>query len=111
MRRAKVFYSDLMAGVLEEASSGYRFTYDQKYLNNTKARPISFSFPLQRESFESEKLFSFFEGLIPEGWYLEIVTRTLKADPEDRFGLLLATAAHTIGAVSILPEEISQGRA
>lgn len=104
MRKAKVCYADLAAGTLEETASGYRFVYDGEYLRNSQARPIAFSFPLRAEPFESEKLFPFFEALVPEGWYLEIASKTLKADPEDRFGLLLATASHTIGAVSIHPQ-------
>ena len=110
MRRGKVYFADIPAGVLEESAVGYRFIYHAEYLKNPKARPIAFSFPLRTEPFESEKLFPFFEGLIPEGWYLAIAAKTLKADTEDRFGLLLATASHTIGAVSILPEEMVEGR-
>jgi len=109
MRRAKVYYRDLIAGVLEETNSGFRFLYDADYLKNPGARPIGFSFPLKYEPYESEKLFPFFEGLIPEGWYLEIASKTLKVDPEDRFGLLLATAGHTIGAVSVHDEKAATG--
>jgi serine/threonine-protein kinase HipA len=49
--------------------------------------------PLRHEPYESPAFFPFFEGMLPEGWYLDIVSKTLKVDPEDRFGLLLATAS------------------
>jgi len=53
-------------------------------------------------------LFPFFDGLIPEGWLLEIAERTWKLDPRDRMGLLLACCRDCIGAVGIwpLPEEV-----
>jgi serine/threonine-protein kinase HipA len=66
---------------------------------------MALGLPLRQEPYESAAFFPFFEGMIPEGWYLDIVSKTLKVDPEDRFGLLLANASHTIGAVSVLPCE------
>lgn len=101
MRKAQVFYQDKMAGILEETEQGFCFTYDPLYLQDTSSRPISVSLPLQEASYQSADLFPFFDGMIPEGWFLEITSRTLKLDTRDRFGLLLATASHTIGAVSV----------
>jgi serine/threonine-protein kinase HipA len=57
--------------------------------------------PLRAAPYRSRGIPSFFEGLLPEGWYLEIVSRTLKVDPTDKFGLLLATCRDCIGPVSI----------
>lgn len=101
MRKAKVFYQDRLAGTLEETPEGFRYTYNPSYLEDTRAKPVSLSLPLQEEPFESPDLFPFFTGLVPEGWYLDIVSKTLKVSAEDPFGILLATGAHTIGAVSI----------
>ena len=93
--------------MIQETDSGFLFTYAKEYLDNPAARPIGFNFPLRSGPFESKKLFPFFVGLIPEGWYLEIAAKTLKVDPEDSFGMLLATAGHTIGAVSVQGLEYS----
>ena len=49
----------------------------------------------------SNVLFPFFDGLIPEGWLLQIVTRNWKIDQSDRFGLLLVACKDCIGAVRI----------
>jgi len=49
-------------------------------------------------------LFSFFDGLIPEGWLLDIAEKNWKLDPRDRMGLLLACCRDCIGAVSIEEE-------
>ena len=99
-RRAKVFYRKQFAGILsEKAEGGYRFVYDSDYLK--KGQAISLTLPLQEESFDSETMFSFFAGLIPEGWYLHIVASTIKVDEHDIFGLLMRTCGDCIGAVSL----------
>ena len=50
-------------------------------------------------------VFSFFDGLIPEGWLLKIVTDNWKIDSHDRFGVLLVACKDGIGNVSIREEK------
>ena len=100
IRRARVYYRDRLAGTLTQLrEGGYRFVYDPAYLEN--GPPISLTLPLQGAPFESRELFSFFAGLVPEGWYLRIVAPTIKVDETDTFGLLMNTCEDCIGAVSI----------
>ena len=100
LRQAKVYYKDELAGVLKETDRGYLFQYDKDYIK--KNIPISTSLPVQEEPFESEKLFPFFRGLLPEGWYLDIVSATQHVDSKDLFGVLLSTTSvDTIGAVTV----------
>ncbi|MBK9305367.1 MAG: HipA N-terminal domain-containing protein [bacterium] len=100
MRRGGVYYRDRQAGVLTELDSGtYRFVYDPAYLADGPA--VSVTLPLRPEPYESPALFPFFAGLVPEGWYLRIVARTIKVDERDTFGLLLSTCADCIGAVGV----------
>lgn len=54
----------------------------------------------------SKVIFSFFDGLIPEGWLLGVVTRNWKIPENDRFGVLLAACKDPIGNVSIREERI-----
>ena len=103
-RKAKVNYKDQLAGYLWETENGFRFIYDPDYLRT--GQPISVSLPLRKEPYESNELFSFFQGLLPEGWYLDIVSATAKIDAKDSFGLLLATTADTIGAVTVHKTEL-----
>ena len=100
LRTGRVNYQGRFAGLLSETSAGYRFAYDPNYLQNG-GKPVSVSLPLRSEPYESAKLFSFFEGLLPEGWYLDIVQSAEKIDSNDFFGVLLATTGDTIGAVTI----------
>ena len=94
-----------LAGILEELETGYVFSYEREYLNRTDAVPISLSLPLQSPPFEDKRLFPFFDGLIPEGWLLDIAQQTWKLAPRDRMGLLLACCRDCIGAVSVVPME------
>jgi serine/threonine-protein kinase HipA len=101
MRRAKVIMNGELAGVLTENEDGYLFQYTKEYLSNPKAKPVSLTLPLREESFMSKTMFPFFDGLIPEGWLLEIAEKNWKLDARDRMGLLLACCRDCIGAVSI----------
>ena len=98
-RRALVYFNAKQAGILEEIESGYRFTYSSDFIG--KDIPISVSLPLKNESYESKELFPFFEGILPEGAYLKIITSRFKVDKEDLFGIALKACEETIGAISI----------
>jgi len=99
-RRADIYYCDRLAGRLDELDGGgCRFVYDPEYLRDGEA--ISLTLPLQDGPFESDELLDFFAGLVPEGWYLRIVSRTLKIDRTDTFALLLKTCGDCIGAISV----------
>ncbi len=105
-RQADVFYCNRLAGRLTELADGdYRFAYDEAYLRDGSR--ISLTLPLQAEPFESDTLFPFFAGLVPEGWYLKIVSPTIKVDERDVFGLLMHTCGDCIGAVSL--REVENG--
>lgn len=103
-KKAFVYYRSYLAGYLLETDDGYHFLYDTQYLNMKDAQPVSLTLPLQIESFKSKALFSFFDGLIPEGWLLNVAQKHWKLKGNDRFELLLSLCRDTIGAVSILPE-------
>jgi len=100
LRRGQVYFDKDLAGYISENPDGYLFEYDKEFLK--KNIPISVSLPPREKPYESKELFSFFKGLLPEGWYLDIVAATQKVDREDLFGLLLCTTSgDTIGAVTV----------
>lgn len=107
--KALVYLNDKRAGLLERTGKGYRFTYDSDYLLEPNADPVSLTLPLRQEPYESENFFPFFYGLIPEGWLLELTSRTLKIDPENAFDILLANGGDCVGAVSVIPEDQGDG--
>ena len=103
-RKAFVCVCDQYAGLLEETDSGYSFTYDKNYLASENPAPVSLTLPLREEPYLSQVLFPFFDGLIPEGWLLDIVSHNWKISQNDRFGLLLAACRDCIGNASIRGE-------
>ena len=104
MKKAKVYYKNLLAGHLSETDEGYEFLYNEDYLLNKEAKAVSLTLPLRKEVYKSNVLFPFFDGLIPEGWLLDVAVDYWKVKSNDRFEILLATCADAIGAVSIIPE-------
>ena len=100
-RKASVYVRDAVAGTLSETDSGYTFAYDPDYLHTEDAAPVSLTLPLAETPYESKVLFPFFDGLIPEGWLLQVVTKNWKLNQNDRFGLLLVACKDCIGAVRI----------
>jgi len=103
-RTAFVFIRGIYAGKLTETDFGYRFMYDEKYLSGDNPSAVSLTMPLTKEPYESKTFFPFFDGLIPEGWLLDIVAHNWKIDEKDRFGLLLVACSDCIGDVSIRSE-------
>lgn len=100
-RTAHVYVRGVYAGILEETDSGYSFIYNEAYLASSGATHVSLTLPMRREKYTSKTLFAFFDGLIPEGWLLDIVTHNWKLDLSDRFGILLVACRDSIGNVSI----------
>lgn len=101
MRQALVKFNADIAGKLWEDENGYSFQYDENYLQSTNAIAISLTLPLTSKIYTSTVLFPFFDGLIPEGWLLEIAEKNWKLNARDRMGLLLVCCKSTIGAISI----------
>lgn len=103
MRKAEIKIQDTIAGWLTQDENGYHFAYDATYLKTGIPEAVSKTLPLQEDVFRSKNLFPFFDGLIPEGWLLDIAEKNWKLDARDRMGLLLACCKDCIGAVSVHP--------
>lgn len=103
MRQAKILIDQQIAGILTENEDGYLFEYDENYLKSKSPQAVSLTLPLRQEPFKANNLFPFFDGLIPEGWLLDIVHKNWKLNPRDRMGLLLATCKDCIGNISVIP--------
>ncbi len=111
MRKAIVKYNNLVAGVISEEDNGeYQFVYDKDYVNNHPRLFITFQMPVSIQTYRSNTLFPFFDGLIPEGWLLDIAADSWKINKNDRMGLLLSCCQNAIGAVSVHPINIANAK-
>ena len=106
MRQARIYYGDQLAGILSETAGGeFSFAYDPAYVEAYPNDFVTFSMPVRLAPYRSSHLFPVFDGLIPEGWLLDIAKKTWKVSPNDRMGLLLACCGNCIGALSVAAME------
>lgn len=96
IRAGNVYYKDEFVGKIIEDEDGFRFEYE-----NINSPQISLSLPNLNKPHKSKVLFPFFDGLIPEGWLLDIAKNNWKLNSKDRMGLLLVCCNDCIGAVSV----------
>ena len=103
MKQADIYVNDVFCGILTEDEEGYHFSYDRDYRHRPNAVPVSPTMPLDPTPYEKEMLFPVFDGLIPEGWLLDIASSSWKIDPRDRMSLLIACCKDCIGNISVMP--------
>ena len=102
MKQGFVYKKDKLAGKVWEDENGYSFRYDEEYLKTPIYGEVSKTLPLRSEVFNEKNMLSFFDGLIPEGWLLQIAIDNWKLNPRDRMSLLLTLCKDCIGDISIL---------
>ena len=79
MRQGKVYYKDHLSGIITETNEGeYLFQYEDKYIQEHSSEFVTFTMPVREEPYRDNRLFPFFEGLIPEGWLLDIASKNWK---------------------------------
>ena len=103
MKQAAVYIKDVFCGVLREDEEAFHFQYDAAYLERPDALELSPTMPLSAESYSKEMMFPVFDGLIPEGWLLDIASTSWKIDPRDQMSLLMACCKDCIGDISVIP--------
>ena len=97
MRKARVFFDRLPAGVLTEDQGRYVFEYSPDY----KGPSISRTMPREKRCFQFHSFPPFFDGLLPEGVNLEVFLKKTKLDRNDYFAQLLAVGRDLVGAVTV----------
>ena len=108
MRQCEICLHGIRCGILTESDSReFSFIYDRAYLLGEDAQPVSLTLPLQSEPYTSPHLFPAFANMLSEGENRMVQSQLLRIDPEDDFGILLATCqTDTIGAITVRPIEI-----
>lgn len=102
MKKGLVYKKETKAGIVWEDEMGYHFQYDASYLSKPVYGAISKTLPLREEEFVKESMIPFFDGLIPEGWLLQLAIENWKLDARDRMNLLLTLCKDNIGDVTII---------
>lgn len=99
-KKGSVFFQDALIGEIEQTEEKfYEFRYYQQNQN-----AVSWTLPRKERIYKSEELFPFFDGLIPEGWLLNLVTKNWKIPKNERMSLLLTVCQDCIGAAHVQPQ-------
>lgn len=101
-RSAEVYVQGKKAGIISENEEGYEFYYFSEYLADDDAVAVSLTMPLTDVPYRSKVLFPFFDGLIPEGWMLDVVKKHWQIPERDRFGVLINACRDCIGDVQVI---------
>jgi serine/threonine-protein kinase HipA len=102
MRRGRVLRRDREAGILEETTTGFRFTYADGYLRDPTMPAISLTLPKRAEPYLAPTLFPCFIAMLAEGSLAETQCRNLRLDERDYFGRVLATCGgDVIGSLRV----------
>ena len=81
MKQAGIYVNDIYCGILTEDEEGFHFAYDKAFLAGKDAVAVSPTMPLTDQQYYKEMMFPVFDGLIPEGWLLDIASSSWKIDP------------------------------
>ncbi|MDZ4785030.1 MAG: HipA domain-containing protein [bacterium] len=105
-----VFKGEEKIGTLARTDNGSEFTYDNNYLTKTtdtkeSLRAIAYTMPSRQTTYltRGENLGAYFAGLLPEGFRLQALIRTVKTSADDLFSLLAASGSELIGDIAVSP--------
>lgn len=100
MEKGKVYFKNRLCGSIQKKTDGsFEFNY------GSQTESVSLTLPNSQATYKSDKLFPFFDGLIPEGWLLNLAEKNWKIPKNDRMTLLLTTCQDCIGAAHVLGED------
>lgn len=118
MKKGIVKFHDVTVGMVyqiigndDKNKNGYFFEYSKEYIKNPIHGQISQTLPVREEPYRNEEnLIPFFDGLIPEGFLLNVALKNWKLNEKDRMELLLSVCGDCIGAVSIKRIESNESK-
>ena len=105
MKKGIVFCDEKICGhIVQTDDNMFIFEYTDDWFNNESTKSVSLTLPKTKKRYESNILFPFFDGLIPEGYLLQVALKKFNIALNDRMTLLLKTCSNPIGNISIREE-------
>ena len=94
-------------GTLTRKTNGaHTFQYDDTWLNNRLARPLSLSLPLQKSVISSAAVINYFDNLLPDSALVrDRIVKRYQAQSRQPFDLLREVGKDSVGAVMLLSPE------
>jgi serine/threonine-protein kinase HipA len=95
-----------MGQLLKESSGAISFRYDESWLSNEAAIPVSLSLPLREDAFKGEPVLAVFEKLLPDSEVLrKRIAEKMGAHGTDAYSLLSQIGRDCVGALQFIPED------
>jgi serine/threonine-protein kinase HipA len=91
-------------GVLDDDGQRLVFQYNDAWLADADALPLSRQLPLQSEPFEGQQVSVFFGGLLPEADSRDQIARKLGISVNNDFAMLERIGGECAGAIALMPE-------
>ena len=97
-----VYFGNKLAGFLQSTDNrGVVFYYEEKYIADKNAVPLSASLPLRKEEFSQIEAIPFFSGLLPEEASRKKIADFLHISETSTFKLLEALGGECAGLITI----------
>jgi len=102
-----VWMNGIHVGDLTKSTSGaLKFAYTTEWITTDGARPISLSMLLQHRAYSGEKVYNYFDNLLPDNRQIrDRIQARFKASTSHPLDLLSAIGMDCVGAVQIVPNE------
>ena len=100
----------IVADLTKDKNGGLHFSYKNDWVERQGARPISLSLPLSNEKYSGDRVYNFFDNLLPDnpGIRSRIQSR-FKVNTAHAFDLLAAIGRDCVGAIQLstqLPKNV-----
>jgi len=83
------------------------FQYDEEWIRQKGAVPLSLHLPLRAESYPDDLSRSFFSNLLPEAEIKRVIAQRLQISESNDFAMLNSIGGECAGAVSLLPSGVT----
>lgn len=105
--RLNIFLNTLPLGYLEQkAKQNLTFVYLPEWIEREKKFPISRSLPIREEPYEGDKVYAYFDNLLPDGISIrQRMAARMHADSDQVFDLLAVVGRDCVGALQFISAE------
>ncbi|NBS75478.1 MAG: type II toxin-antitoxin system HipA family toxin, partial [Betaproteobacteria bacterium] len=104
MIRLRVWANNHAMGWFGHEAAQYFFQYDEQWIKNEFAFPITPQFDLREEPYRGDAVKTFFSNLLPEGMPLDEVLNQIQIRNANTLEIIAEMGADLPGVLSVLPK-------
>lgn len=96
--------NELVGELTKQKTGAHTFKYDDSWMRNARARPLSLSLPLQYGNITSDAVINYFDNLLPDSPKVrDRIVKRYRIKSKQPFDLLAEIGRDSVGAVTLLP--------